>query len=334
MRNFLLAALAAFAFYGSGLGGAVGQSSDDGEDRWVTVKNESSFTTVRIFIIPSGRTCCWSHDLLEDIVVPHRLESGPSKKPNRDPVNHQKINFDDGSRSCVFNIRVTAARPFRTTELPGWEWVFKEVNVCRVSEITLEGDDVPSNDGMERTITIKNESRLAAHNVYAIPYGKDCCWSRDLLGGDAIPKLSEYKVNFDDGKKTCVYDIRITSSKKAIDWYLDRVDVCNVPDDRKITLRTRGSDGTRRLVTLKNESRLDAISAFVIPVGESCCWSNDLLGDRFIPRGKSLLVEFDDESGNCIYYYRIARSDNGMEWFGAVDVCSKEPADIPTLPLP
>jgi hypothetical protein len=346
MRNFLLAVLlAAIAVSG---GGAGAQDSDDRYDRWVTVENNYQNLAYRIYIIPSKRDCCWSRDLLEDIVIygPHR---------GRDFPNLQKINFDDGSGDCVFNIRVT-------TSERGWEWVFKEVDVCTLSKnagkIVL--NDVPRRRDETRWININNASRLTAVNVYAIPKDADCCWSRNLLGNDVIRKLSERKVPFADGKIMCKYDIRITSSKKDIDWNLDGVDVCN-DDRRTINLTSEALDGQRRLVVVENASDFDASDVFAKPAWDNCCWSNDLLGDRVIQgrksllvrmrrrsiqngkhwvvvrrksqRRRSLIVDFDDGSGKCVYDYRVAR-DKGGEWTGTFGVCSQPVEAIPTLLLP
>jgi hypothetical protein len=318
MRNFLLAAMATVILYGASAGGTVAQSSNDGENRVVKVDNKSQFFAVRIYIIPSERECCWSRDLLEEEVI--RLG------------DYQYLKFDDGSGKCRFDVRIA-------TEYPGFAWHFANFNACRESVLTLRGKDAlfsPSNDTEDRRVKIKNESQLAARNVYAIPsnsgQAEKCCWSYDLLRIAEIPRGREHTVNFDDGERTCRFHIRITSEKKGKDWYLEDVNVCTVDT---ITLRTKSQDGKRRLLDIANKSSVQAVSALIFPEGKSCCWSSNLLGEEGIGKGKSVRVDVDDETGQCRYAYRIARADRRKEWEGTIDICSDPSTNkLPLITLP
>jgi hypothetical protein len=82
------------------------------------VKNESRLSALNIYVIPSDRDCCWSHDLLGDKVI----LKGESLA----------VAFDDGSGECTFDIRVTRSDK-------GRDWRFDKVNVCdAAAAITLK----------------------------------------------------------------------------------------------------------------------------------------------------------------------------------------------------
>jgi hypothetical protein len=331
MRNFLFAAMAAVAMLGAGVGGAVGQQSAVRQPsqpyRWMMVKNESDFEAFAIYMKSSGRDCCWSRDLLEDItILAKRKPSG--KLSNKDPKHHQPVNFDDGSGACIVDIRISM-RPGADIRYQGMEWRFANQNVCSgqrtgknldkiMGEIILKGSLPPPKGpkDLKYQLEVENDSLLTAVNIYIIPTDERCCWSYDLLGDETIPKGKSLLVDFNDGSGKCTFDVRITSDREGTDWHLDGVNVCALrEDERKITLKSR-------LVTLKNTSQFDAISVFVIPEGKDCCWSGNLLGEAIIPKGTSLRVNFDDGSGECKFVYRITRSGNGKEWTDKVDVCT------------
>jgi hypothetical protein len=329
MRNFLLTALAAATLCGAGMGEAVGQASRDGKSRWVMLSNQSDFTAYQVYMIPSGEDCCWSRDLLEDIFLgPSRTKESPGKSPKRNPESVQPVNFDDGSGACQVDIRIT------TKEYPGWDWYLANVNVCTdisrkdTNKRIILGGKLPSSQVM---LKVKNESRLTAYNIYAIPTGQDCCWSHDLLGVRVVAAGSSSDVNFDGGKINCEaktltkLDIRVTSNKKGIDWYFDGVDVCSGPAKQfGLILKGERGDGQSRWMTIKNETNYVALGAFIIPTGADCCWSHDLLGSDVIQGGAALDVNFDDGTGACTFDIRVTRRDGGREWvFDKVNVCQQ-----------
>lgn len=85
-----------------------------------------------------------------------------------------------------------------------------------------------SYDGLNRWMTVNNYSyNGTAINIYVIPTGANCCWSHDLLGANVVPPGRSFNVNFDNGSRACVFDIRITSEDPRRDWTFQRVDVCN-----------------------------------------------------------------------------------------------------------
>jgi hypothetical protein len=98
---------------------AAAQSSNDGKSRWMTVKNDSNLVAYNIYVIPSRSDCCWSHDVLGKGVI-FEKKSLP-------------VNFDDGSRACEFDIRVTSV-------IEGTDWNFDKIYVCgeKVTTLTLK----------------------------------------------------------------------------------------------------------------------------------------------------------------------------------------------------
>jgi hypothetical protein len=84
-----------------------------------------------------------------------------------------------------------------------------------------------SQDGLNRWMTVNNYSPDGtAVNIYIIPAGANCCWSHDLLGASVIPPGRSFNINFDNGSRACVFDIRITSEDPRRDWNFYQVDVC------------------------------------------------------------------------------------------------------------
>lgn len=84
-----------------------------------------------------------------------------------------------------------------------------------------------SNDGQNRWMTVNNYSQGGvAVNIYIIPSGANCCWSHDLLGSNVVQAGRNLNVNFDNGRRDCVVDIRITSEDPRRDWNFQRIDVC------------------------------------------------------------------------------------------------------------
>lgn len=215
-----------------------------------------------------------------------------------------------------------------------------------------------SDDGKFRWMKVKNESPFTAYQIYIVPSQRPCCWSRDLLEVLEIsPKrkesgkpsgrtsTSDLYVNFDDGSGNCVFDILITTREYiGWDWFRTGVNVCDrkgqegvitLKGERVITLNEI-PDATkvpRPSVKIRNaSSALIANNVYMIKKDKDCCWSPDLLGDRFIWRGgHSLVVPFDDGSGRCKdgeirkYDIRVTSDKKGIDWyFDGVDVCKVE----------
>jgi len=329
MRSHLLAATAAVGLCAAGVGGALGQFSSAKENRWMTVKNLSKYTADNIHIIPSMSDCCWSRDLL-----PYNARI--------DPDYSLSVNFDDGSGTCTFDIRVTSEE--------GTDWHFDHVDVCLHVEMTLKGD---ANDGKDNRVTVKNDSDLTASSIYIIPSQEHCCWSDDLLGGEVIPNGGSLALNFDDGSGTCTFDVRITSSDSRKDWNFNRVNVCsekkngekkssekksskkknsNRKDtDKKIiltdALAKSSSDVKERAMTVNNKSNFRAHSIHIIPSTTDCCWSHNLLTRDDIMQRQTLFfpLYFDHRSPECVFDLRVISRDKGREWnFDGLDVCGEK----------
>ena len=84
-----------------------------------------------------------------------------------------------------------------------------------------------TNDGQNRWMTVNNHTNNAtAINIHIIASGANCCWSQDLLGSNVVSAGRSFNVNFDNGSRACVFDIRITSETRGRDWVFNAVDVC------------------------------------------------------------------------------------------------------------
>ena len=238
-----------------------------------------------------------------------------------------------GAGACQFNIHIT------NKGYQHWSWLLANFNVCgtrnRVITLRSKRPDLTKN-----RLVIKNDSPFWAYYIYMIPAGKPCCWSRDLLGYRIIPTQRSAEVSFHDGTDDhCKFDIRIISDKKGIDWFLKDVNVCKNNDravgEQEISRQAQKEPDITlkaakvRLITVKNETLLTALSAHTIPTGKDCCWSRDLLGSEVIRGGRSLDVDFNEGSGECtvdILFTRgpSTRSDSSREWrFDKINVCTE-----------
>lgn len=341
MRNFLLAASAAVALYGGGVNGAVGQNSNDSQNRWLRVDNESALLALRIFIIPSGQDCCWSRDLMEIYFIEGKEAIQKRDVDQRKGVTRSKdarskrpfyfFNFDDGSKQCVFDIRIMGIDLRPGAQVRQREWNFDRLNVCATHAITLKPDSdrpEPSKDGKKRQMTVRNDSSFEAASIFIIPSLKDCCWSTDLLGkGVTIPEKQSRVVDFDDGTGACEVDILVTNVKPATkqmrEWNFDRINVCSENEAVQKFITLTGApvpkDGKKREMTVRNDTNFKVELIRTIPAGKDCCWSRNLLESRI--RGKQRrVVDFDDGSGECEVDIHV--TGQGREWnLDRVDVC-------------
>jgi hypothetical protein len=365
MRNFLLAAMAAVALYGAGSGDALGQYSNDGENRYVKIRNASTkLVARRVYGLPlrykPGQRevdCCWSDDLMG-------LEEGLREG------GHIVINFDDGKSTCYFDVRITS-------DTGNIAWNFNKLDICRVREITLR-DQAP---GATRKLTIYNASNYLVTFVRAIPSGRGCCWSRDLLGlktirkrKDKDPPTSEtVDVEHDQGAdaKTCKFDIHVAGIKfgdilgvgqnfEPVEWNFDRIDLCksnsdkesksndqeNKPDAAKvteITLKDTFEDMSTdeehsSSATFVNRSGYTAEFINIMPSAKDCCWSRNLLGKEVMGSGKEQTVKFKHETiskvpkGTCNFDIRVTALRGQREWsFYTVNLCGAEEKRTITL---
>jgi hypothetical protein len=370
MRNFLVATLAALALFGAGMGGTMGQSSgkpakakaakskeakgDEAKgnetkgnerNRWMVVHNKTEKIARSIFIIPSGEDCCWSRNLLDE----DEFIAGESKLT---------VKFDDGSSECKFDIHVLGTD--RT------QWTFTKRDVCAKEEHTgrkandaCDGQTIclekSASTNVKREATVRNASDLTAFSVYAIPSGKECCWSSDLFGPRFLDKKDdkgkprELDIDLDDkGRQPgseCTFDIRVISNLRA-DWRFYGIEVCGTKPT--ITLKDlplskdvkdekdeakREANKKKRLLTVKNESKLTARYAFAIPSNRECCWSVDLFGPNILLPGKGHEINLDDGNGSCTFDIRFLTHDipgedggpirAGEEWnFDRLNVCT------------
>lgn len=90
------------------------EGSNDGRDRYVTIKNRTGWTMLHFFASDAS-TDDWEEDILGDDVLENR--------------QNVRINIDDGSGACEYD--------FKAEFTNGEELTRFGVNVCEVSEYTF-----------------------------------------------------------------------------------------------------------------------------------------------------------------------------------------------------
>jgi hypothetical protein len=325
MRNLLAMALTAIVLCAT-LIDVEAQTSGDNKNRWMSVKNNSKRTVRSIYAIPSAKNCCWSRNLLGE-----ELEIGGGG-------GSLLINFDDGNRTCRFDIHVASERA--DTFGVGEGWTRENVDVCKPDPPIELKEEVP----VELALKVRNESKTRAVVIVAIPSMKRCCWSNDLLGADVLDPMEPtmtLKVMGRPGE--CHFDIRAFASQvgtTATTWDFPRINLCQ--DGQKtteITLRDppASNDGKTRKMVLKNESALAAGGIYAIPSGKDCCWSSNLLAEmgvtpilkrptiltRTLKARESREVDLDIGGNACRLDVRVSSTTPGVGWdFDAIDVCN------------
>lgn len=185
-----------------------------------------------------------------------------------------------------------------------------------------------SPDRWNRWMTVNNNTRHTAVNIYIIPSNAEkCCWSRDLLEGHEIRPGEDIGVNFDDGIGECKYDIRVISAD-GLEWNFNSIDVCSKSG---IRLRSKpekpSNDGNSRWVTVENSSDFTVLSILIKPSNFKAI-ELEVLGKDTIPRKRSWDVHLHDGNHTCTYDLKIlganisGRHKNWM--FYRFDVCEKD----------
>jgi hypothetical protein len=117
MRKSMFAAALAALFLASSTASA--QYSNDGRNRWVRINNNGAGTVIEVYAVPSHwnmRPPISSKDWIPSATI------GPRQS--------YSVNFDDGSGTCVYDLRATSDRP-------GWDWVEFNFDVCSRSNWDL-----------------------------------------------------------------------------------------------------------------------------------------------------------------------------------------------------
>jgi hypothetical protein len=111
MRKYFLAAIGAALFLASaGDVSAQQYGRRDGQNRWVSVSNNSSFTMVAIYAAPSSQR--------------QAHIGGPDLIPNDTigPGRYLSVNFDLGDGECLLDLRARGS--------DGRDWIERRFNVC------------------------------------------------------------------------------------------------------------------------------------------------------------------------------------------------------------
>jgi hypothetical protein len=92
------------------------------------------------------------------------------------------------------------------------------------------GASAQSRDNLDRWVSINNVSGFRTIvTLHAVPSHLRAAgiMSRDLIPGVTIRPGQSYRVNFDDGHGTCLYDLRATSNSSGRDWVVYDFNVCS-----------------------------------------------------------------------------------------------------------
>ena len=175
---------------------AAGKATNDRKDRCVQIHNKLNESITAIYAVPSARkvpTSIAGKDWIPD--------------DNIRPGKALAVNFDDGNGTCVYDFRATSG---------GADRLKLNVDVCTQSRW----------DVADRQITINNKSRDTMTAIYAVPSAEKMpgpITSKNWIAATLGPGQSR-SVDFDDGKDTCVYDLRATSNNR--EWNKGSYNVC------------------------------------------------------------------------------------------------------------
>jgi hypothetical protein len=82
------------------------------------------------------------------------------------------------------------------------------------------------NDGLNRKVTIINETGVAMREFYASPPDAEV-WEDDILGQGVVKPYGSVVIDFDDGRCRCVYDFKavFTDGDELI---RQKINVCDI----------------------------------------------------------------------------------------------------------
>jgi hypothetical protein len=75
-----------------------------------------------------------------------------------------------------------------------------------------------------------------------------------------------------------------------------------------------------RRVTIVNETRFDIVEFYGSNV-DAKTWEEDILGSDILPAGSSVVINFDDGTGYCLFDFRAVFEDGDVLEEQNVDVC-------------
>lgn len=81
-----------------------------------------------------------------------------------------------------------------------------------------------------------------------------------------------------------------------------------------------GNDGFDRNIKIVNATSA-TMTAFYGSHRETDNWEENILGDDVLEAGASVLIDFDEGNGKCVYDFRAEFADGGVNQEGAVNIC-------------
>jgi hypothetical protein len=98
---------------------------------------------------------------------------------------------------------------------------------------TASAASAQSQDGRDRWVSVNNKSfSRTVKTLHAVPSDLRMAVvsSPDLIPQVMIGPGQSFRVNFDNGRGTCLYDIRAVSETPGVEWNVRNFDVCAQSD--------------------------------------------------------------------------------------------------------
>jgi len=272
-------------------------SSDDGRNRNVTIYNNGSKDVYHVYFARPGMEY-YTRDLLGSEI----LDSGES----------MRINIDNGRGDCTFKVKATTAG-----DADVWE---KTINVCTESSWTLVDSGNSSSDNRNRNITVYNNSSQDIYHVYFGKPGMEY-YSRDLLGSQILDAGENLRVNVDNGRGDCTFNLKATTAGDSDVWEKS-IDVCTESSWTLVDRRSgNGGDADRR-ITIYNNSDYQVYKIFFgVPGNEM--YSRDLLGSNTLAPHSNLSIDVDNGRGDCTFALKAQTQSEETVWNKTINVCTE-----------
>jgi len=274
------------------------QSSNDGRNRNVTIYNNSDKDVYHVYF---GRPDMEYYD--RDLLGSQILDAG----------ENIRVNIDNGRGDCTFKVKATTAG-----DADVWEKTF---NVCTESSWTLVNadDGNSSGDGHNRNLTVYNNSSQDVYHVYFGRPGMEY-YDRDLLGSHILNPGENIRVNVDNGRSDCTFNLKATTAGDSSVWE-KQLNVCTESSWTLIDAKGGGSSGGHAITIINNSDYQVYKLQYGLPGREK--YDTDLLGSNVIAPHASLQITVDNGRGDCTFEFKAQTQSAATVWERTLNVCSE-----------
>jgi len=293
-RSIVLGAIVAIAPLSAAHGQA---SSNDGRNRYVTIYNNSSDDVYHVYF---GRPDMeyYSRDLLGSQI----LDAGESIR----------LDIDNGRSDCTFKVKATTAGDAKV-----WE---KTLNVCTDSSWTLVDASDGSSDGRNRAITVYNNSSQDIYHVYFGRPGMEY-YSRDLLGSQILDAGENLRIDVDNGRGDCTFNLKATTAGDSDVWEKS-LNVCTENSWTLIDARGGGSSSGRGRITVYNNSDYKVYRVYFGLPGREM-YDRDPLGSNVLNPHDNVSIDVDNGRGDCTFALKAQTESAATTWEKTLNVCTE-----------